>query len=110
MDPVIQASLGLADTLSQEALPVRRPDEERASMSAPAQPTPFNQRPRSCAYRPRWDRSLRLTQARLRSAVPAMHGVGGPTGGDAYVGVSSAMRPSLQPYLASKSAFTVAAS
>ena len=28
----------------------------------------------------------------------------------AYAGVSSAMRPSLQPYLASKSAFTAAAS
>jgi hypothetical protein len=37
--------------------------------------------------------------------------VGGPTGGDAdaYAGVSSTMRPSLQPYLASKSAFTMTA-
>jgi hypothetical protein len=34
----------------------------------------------------------------------------GPIGGDAYAGVSSTMRPSLQPYLASKSAFTVAPS
>src|SRR6202051_4420764 len=33
-----------------------------------------------------------------------------PIGGDAYAGVSSTMRPSLQLYLASKSAFTVAAS
>ena len=33
-----------------------------------------------------------------------------PQGGHAYAGVSYAMRPSLQPYLASKSAFTVAAS
>ena len=30
--------------------------------------------------------------------------------GDAYAGVSSTMKPSLQPYLASKSAFTMAAS
>jgi hypothetical protein len=42
--------------------------------------------------------------------IPAILGVGVPTGGDAYSGVSSAMRPSLQPYLVSKSAFTMAAS
>ena len=46
----------------------------------------------------------------VRSAIPAILGVGVPTGGDAYSGVSSAMRPSLQPYLVSKSAFTMAAS
>jgi hypothetical protein len=47
---------------------------------------------------------------RGRSAVPAVLGVGAPIGGDAYAGMSSTMRPSLQPYLASKSAFTVAPS
>ena len=36
--------------------------------------------------------------------------IAGPVRGDAYAGVSSTMRPSLQPYLASKSAFTVAPS
>jgi hypothetical protein len=36
--------------------------------------------------------------------------LGRPTGGDAYAGVSSTMRPSLQSYLATKKAFTVAAS
>jgi hypothetical protein len=36
--------------------------------------------------------------------LPGILGVGGPIGGDAYAGVSSTMRPSLQPYLASKSA------
>jgi hypothetical protein len=49
-------------------------------------------------------------QGRAWSAVPPILRVGGPTGSGAYAGVSSAMRPSLQPYLASKSAFTVAAS
>src|SRR5262249_55412030 len=43
-------------------------------------------------------------------AHPAGLGVGGPRRGDAYAGVSSTMRPSLQPYLASKSRFTVGAS
>jgi hypothetical protein len=42
--------------------------------------------------------------------LPGILGVGGPIGGDAYAGVSSTMRPSLQPYLASKSAFTAVAS
>jgi chaperonin GroEL len=41
---------------------------------------------------------------------PRVLGVGGPIAGYAYAGVSSTMRPSLQPYLASKSAFTVAPS
>jgi hypothetical protein len=40
----------------------------------------------------------------------AEHSGDGQIGCDAYAGASSTMRPSLQPYLASKSAFTVAAS
>jgi hypothetical protein len=57
-----------------------------------------------------WGQSRMSAQGRVRSAVPRILRVGGPTGSGAYAGVSSAMRPSLQPYLASKSAFTVTAS
>ena len=67
-------------------------------------------RPLSRASRPFVGPMWKGSKGRVRSAVPAILGVGGPIGADAYACMSSTIRPSLQPYLASKSAFTVAAS
>jgi hypothetical protein len=111
--------IGASDWLNAGRSPVRR---DRAR---PVLATEGNARRARSA---RWCDNSRLSQevrfSRSRSFVgsilkdtkgsrvvghPEILGVGGPTRGDAYAGVSSTMRPSLQLYLASKSAFTVTA-
>jgi hypothetical protein len=63
-----------------------------------------------CAFLPYRNPIRKVALGSRSVGLPRVLGVGSPIGCDAYAGVSSTMRPSLQPYLASKSAFTVAPS
>jgi hypothetical protein len=63
-----------------------------------------------CAATGNPSRSFRTASVEGGRPSPRFLESAAPIGGDAYAGMSSTMRPSLQPYLASKSAFTVAPS